>query len=204
MKIVQIKCLFFIFKNGLQELSRLNNSLSRLRYFIDTISVNFSKTSAMQTRLRSTFTQIIAASLIFLFLYAAVSKLLTHSAFTSVLGKSPLLGRVSKLVAWLVPLTEIGLAILLFIPSFRKLGLLLSIFLMSLFTIYIAYMLLFIPQLPCSCGGVVSSLDWKEHLVFNCCVTLVACIGWKLSKTNKDFIAINRISRTPVKDSRQI
>jgi hypothetical protein len=39
----------------------------------------------------------------------------------------------------------------------------------------------------------------RSPLVF---LTGLAFIGWKFSKINKDFIAINRISRTPVEISR--
>jgi hypothetical protein len=65
-------------------------------------------------------------------------------------------------------------------------------------------MLLFTPKLPCSCGGVLKNLSWKEHLMFNFCFTAIAFIGWRFSKKNKDFIAINRLSRTPVENSRHV
>jgi hypothetical protein len=98
----------------------------------------------------------------------------------------------------MIPSVEIGISLLLVIPNLRKPGLLFSASLMSLFTLYIAYMLLFTPELPCSCGGILNSLGWKEHLIFNLCFTTLAFMGWRFSKMNKDFIAINRISRTPV------
>ena len=152
----------------------------------------------MSNRLKLIFSEIISATFIFLYVYTAVSKIISHDSFESVLSRSPLLSKFSSFVSWMIPSVEIGISLLLVIPNLRKPGLLFSASLMSLFTLYIAYMLLFTPELPCSCGGVLNSLGWKEHLVFNIFLTALAFIGWTFSKTNKDFIAINRISRTPV------
>src|SRR5688572_25545563 len=152
----------------------------------------------MSNRLKFIFTEIISATFIFIFVYTAVSKIISHDSFAYVLRRSPLLGEFSNFVSWVIPAMEIMISLLFIIPKFRRTGLSLSASLMSLFTLYIGYMLLFTPELPCSCGGVMNSLGWQEHLVFNICLTGLAFIGWRFSKTNKDFIAINRISRTPV------
>jgi hypothetical protein len=142
--------------------------------------------------------EIAAGLLMILFLYTAISKLLMLDAFRSVLSRSPLLGDISNLIAWFIPLTEIAIAILLFIPSSRKLAFLFSTVLLTIFSLYITYMLIFSRDLPCSCGGVLNGLGWKPHLVFNCCFIAIALAGWRLAKPHKDFIAINRLSRTPV------
>jgi hypothetical protein len=94
-------------------------------------------------------------------------------------------------------------ATLLFVPSVRKWGLASSLALMFLFTCYISYMILFARNLPCSCGGIFSAMTWPEHLIFNIFFTALAAIGLWFTYGNKLFIAINRTSRTPVKNSRQ-
>lgn len=142
--------------------------------------------------------EIIAALFIFLFVYAAVSKLIDHAGFLYSLQNSPLLQPFASILSWLVPCTEIAISILLFNPKRKEAGLLLSTLLMTAFTFYIAYMLLFIPHLPCSCGGILNSMTWNQHLVFNIVITMLGIIGWRVSKLNKDVIAINRASRTPV------
>nr|WP_236951550.1 MauE/DoxX family redox-associated membrane protein [Mariniflexile sp. TRM1-10] len=43
----------------------------------------------------------------------------------------------------------------------------LSTFLMSTFSAYIFIMINFSPNVPCSCGGILEQLNWKEHLYFN-------------------------------------
>ena len=152
----------------------------------------------MSNRLKFIFCEIISATFIFLFVYTAVSKIIFRESFAYVLSRSPLVGELSNFISWMIPSAEISISCLLLIPNFRRLGFLFAALLMTLFTLYIAYMLLFTPELPCSCGGVLKNLDWPEHLLFNICFAVVAFIGWRFSKANKDFIAINRISRTPV------
>jgi hypothetical protein len=151
----------------------------------------------MATKIRSGFIELVSSLLILLFVYTATSKLLDLPGFRATLERSPLIGNFSYIISWTVPVIELAISTMLFIPMFRQPGFLLSFILMSLFTFYIGYMLLFTPDLPCSCGGVIKSMGWRDHLLFNILFTLLAFTGWLLMK-HKRFIAINRISRTPV------
>jgi hypothetical protein len=65
------------------------------------------------------------------------------------------------------------------------LGLLASFGLMTVFTIYIAYMLLTSSHLPCSCGGVISKLSWKEHLWLNVLLSVLAAFSLCLQQRFK-------------------
>ncbi len=129
---------------------------------------------------KDTTIEIICGLLILLFVYTALSKLLAYRSFTTVLGKSPLIQGKAALVAWLLPTIELIASALLLMPSTRKMGLYASFFLMLLFTLYIAYMLLFTQNLPCSCGGAIGRLTWKQHLVFNILFTALAFVGARL------------------------
>lgn len=142
--------------------------------------------------------ELIASLFILLFLYTGLSKLNEHTAFQVVLSKSPLLATSSIVLSWLLPIIEIATSVLLFLPATRKYGLVTSMMLMVVFTIYISYMLLFTPNLPCSCGGVLKQLNWSQHLVFNIFFLLLSFLALWLSNRNKLFIAIDRNSRTPV------
>jgi hypothetical protein len=113
------------------------------------------------------FADIASGLLLLLFLYTSLSKLADHEVFKNVLIASPLLKPYAGIIAWLVPSIEIAIAILLFIPRFRIKGLIASVILIILFTIYLLYMIAFTPNLPCSCGGVVKLLTWPQHIVFN-------------------------------------
>ena len=146
----------------------------------------------MPARFNHTIPSVIAALFIFLFLYTALNKFTGHQSFESVLHSSPLLKNASFILSWLIPFTELVITLLLFIPASRQTGLFYSFLLMSLFTAYIAYMVLNASQLPCSCGGILQQLSWQQHLLLNIILSILAATGYLLEKTNKRFIAINR------------
>lgn len=104
---------------------------------------------------------------ILLFVYAAVSKLMDFETFQTQLGQSTFLGGFSEWVSWGVIMIEMVIAFLLCIENTRLLGLYLSLLLMIIFAIYIVVILNFAVYVPCSCGGVLEALGWKEHLIFN-------------------------------------
>lgn len=93
---------------------------------------------------------------------------------------SPVLEAAPEAVARIIIGAE-GIAVmLLLIPLTRWYGLILAALLMSLFTAYIAYMLITASSLPCSCGGIISKLGWKEHLWLNIGLFIIACVAVKV------------------------
>jgi len=104
---------------------------------------------------------------IMLFMYTAASKLLTIKSFASTLAKSPLIGSLNFMVAWVIPIIEIIISIMLIFPSVRKTGMQASLLLMTIFTIYLIYMVFSGSELPCHCGGVISTMTWQQHIWFN-------------------------------------
>jgi len=117
--------------------------------------------------------------LMLLFIYAATFKLLDFTSFKFYLGASPLFGKgVSGIMAAGIPLVEFGVATLLFMPRFRLMGLYASLVLMLGFTAYIAYYVVFnMAERPCACGGILNSMGWTEHLIFNIVFTLMSAAG---------------------------
>jgi cytochrome bd-type quinol oxidase subunit 2 len=136
--------------------------------------------------------------LIFLFTYTGVSKLIDHEVFEAAILRSPIIRLQATIISWLIPMIELLLAVMLLLQQYRKTGLLLSLFLIVIFTAYIGYMILFIPNLPCSCGGVLKELSWSNHLLFNSFFILIILISLSPVINHKLFIAINRTSRKPV------
>lgn len=120
---------------------------------------------------------------ILLFLYTALSKLSEIALFRLVLRSSPLISGYANLVSILIPASEILVSLLLFIPGTRRWGLYASFLLMLIFTLYLVYMISFTTALPCSCGGVISQLSWKQHLVFNVAFTLLSFAGIRLNRS---------------------
>ena len=131
---------------------------------------------------------ILSDLLILLFVYTGSSKLMELQRFRIVLSQSPLIGAFAGIVSVVIPLAELATAALLFFPVTMKWGLIASVSFMLLFTIYVGYMIAFTPHLPCSCGGVIKKLTWREHLVFNLFFTAVAATGLWLQRRNKVLV----------------
>lgn len=125
-----------------------------------------------------------------LFVYAASSKLLDFEQFRVQLGQSPLLSVYAGVLVWLVPLSEYGISAILLFPRIIKVGLYSSLCLMTSFTTYIIIILNYADFVPCSCGGILESLGWTEHLIFNgFCIVLVliaiVCKGYRTSSRTR-------------------
>jgi len=131
------------------------------------------KYAIFKTRL----TEIISALLIFLFVYAATSKLLDYQKFQVQLGQSPLLTSFAGWIAWLVPPIEIIVSLLLLFSKTRLLGLYASLTLMVMFSSYVVAITRFSDYIPCSCGGVLTKMNWNQHLVFNIIFVLITLTG---------------------------
>lgn len=112
-------------------------------------------------------TTLIPSALILLFSYTAFSKIIGHDSFVGVLQQIPVIAKGAGGLAWAIPLAELCCVLLLFFPATRIIGLISSFFLLTAFTLFLIHMVLFVPHLPCSCGGIISKLSWKQHIAFN-------------------------------------
>ncbi|RYG54141.1 MAG: hypothetical protein EOO01_02385 [Chitinophagaceae bacterium] len=129
--------------------------------------------------------EIIAYLYVILFVYAAAYKLLDYRFFQVQLAHSPYIGWSSHSLAWLVPTVELIAAGMLIYAPFRKWGMYLSFLIMLCFTIYIAYLLNFSPNIPCACGGIFDKMGWKGHLLFNSVFTALGALGIVLMRRPK-------------------
>ncbi|MFD2887768.1 MauE/DoxX family redox-associated membrane protein [Chitinophaga cymbidii] len=142
--------------------------------------------------------EIIYVSFLILWAYAAFSKLFAFDIFSTQLGKSPLLRSVAPVAAIGVPVIELVLAAMLIMERTKKIGLIGSLVLMVIFTVYLIGILAFSTDIPCSCGGLLQDLTWKQHVFFNLGVIVLATIGvflqggrfsnWKSDKMNKSLV----------------
>lgn len=120
--------------------------------------------------------------LIFLFVYTASSKLMDMHAFRAVLDAMPGIKAYAGFTAVAIPVAEIATALLLLVPVTRKTGLFCSALLLVLFTFFLLYMLMTANHLPCSCGGVISSMNWQQHIVFNLFFTALSVMAFYYAK----------------------
>jgi uncharacterized membrane protein len=121
--------------------------------------------------------EIISALLVSLFVYTSISKLLDYSTFSWQLGQSPFITFYAPVISWALPAGELIIAGMLMSTRLRLQGLYLSFFLLCLFTFYLGAMLRLSYYIPCSCGGVLQSLSWQAHILFNCVFILLSVIG---------------------------
>lgn len=145
---------------------------------------------------KETIINVISYTFVLLFVYTALSKWFTYNIYLYDLRRSPELGSFALPISIFIPGGELLAAGLLLFASKRRFGLWLAFLLMILFSLYVAYVLLFAPELPCTCGGIIRNLTWPQHLVFNLVFTGLAAWGLHLTsnKTTGSNSAI--LSRT--------
>lgn len=124
------------------------------------------------------FIQGITAILIFLWIYAALSKLLNYEQSRMQMMNQVFTAAISRILLWAVPFAELLIVGFLLFSGSRKIGLLLSVILLFLFSGYVLLVMLNVfGRIPCSCGGIISKLSWGQHLVFNMVFLGIALLG---------------------------
>lgn len=131
---------------------------------------------------------IISTLIIALFVYTAGAKLLDYHNFHFGLTESPFIAPFADILAWAIPVIELLIVVMLIVPAWRLAGLYASGILMSLFTVYIAAMLLFGSEIPCSCGGVLEEMSWGAHIVFNSAFVAMSATGIYLQRKKRRAI----------------
>lgn len=123
--------------------------------------------------------EIIASLLVILFLYTGLNKLFEHTTFRYQLSISPwpLLASLSGIVSWALPIGEVLLAAMFLITAFRMTAFIASAILFATFLAYLGILLSSGTNLPCTCGGIISSMSWNAHLWFNIACLLLCIAG---------------------------
>lgn len=121
--------------------------------------------------------------LILLWTYTASSKFLDYDRFVFQLSLVPFwpIYQTASIIAITIPILESVLAILLIKEKWRFYGVLYSMLLLICFEFYIGLLLVISPHLPCTCGGIISTMGWKSHLVFN--AVLILCCAYYIYET---------------------
>lgn len=140
------------------------------------------------SRSKIIFIEIIRYLFLFLFLYTAYAKFIEHDRFETVLSKSPFIGKnFAPAVSWFVPISEIIISIMLIMPKTRPIALYPSVGLMVIFTIYLSAMLLSGKKHPCLCGGVITELSWRQHIVFNLVFIGLGLVALRMDQIQEKF-----------------
>ena len=166
----------------------------RLFFFTRQLVSGACRRIAAGLKRKNTYVEFICTLLIVLFIYTGLNKIMDLDKFKFEMGRSPFIQDISGFIAYALPAGELLLVLALIIKRTRLLGLYLSFSLMALFTGYIWLMLNYAWDLPCSCGGIISKLSWRDHLVFNAVFTVLTMIGVILQSN------IIRDNKKPIKN----
>jgi hypothetical protein len=129
--------------------------------------------------------ELFALLLALLFTYTAVNKVYDWYGTQKSLYNQVFPNWVAETLLYSLPIIEIFIVITLMIRGYRRLGFILSIILMTVFSFYIFLVLMGVfSMVPCSCGGVIDAMGWEEHLVFNLVFLGMAVVGWKWEGVN--------------------
>ena len=164
------------------------------RLYMETFAKQTNKTFTSIRISTNTQLEIISAVFILLFIYTGISKLIDVHAFQGAMRKSKPLAHYAKILSYAVPIIEIIIAVLLAVPNrIKKIGMWASLGMMFIFTAYVIYILeKFEGHLPCTCGGIISKLTWKQHLILNFILLLIALRGLLLMRKQSKLNKINQ------------
>lgn len=117
---------------------------------------------------RQILLEVIVSLYVLLFVYASLSKFLDFRTFIKEMNNQPLPNSWTPLLVWTIPCSEIGLSLALIFERTRLIGFYGSLVLMSLFSCYAIIILCHgFSYIPCSCGGIIKRLTWRQHLLLN-------------------------------------
>lgn len=151
----------------------------------------------IKPQIRNAFIEVICLLYVLLFTYAAASKLLDFENFRIQLAQSPLLSAFAGIVSWSVILIELIIALILAFKRFRIFGLYASFTLMMMFSSYIYMILNYSSSIPCSCGGILEKMSWKQHLYFNVFFVFLTLVAILILSEKKEE---HKLKRNILKD----
>ncbi|WP_447641039.1 MULTISPECIES: MauE/DoxX family redox-associated membrane protein [Chitinophagaceae] len=104
--------------------------------------------------------------LIFMFGYTALSKILNYDSFLLKLIQSPIVpNKLAFFFSYCIPILEILCIALLIFKT--EVGLYMSFSLLFSFTLYLILVNKLTNYSGCSCGGIITNLSFKAHMLFN-------------------------------------
>ena len=137
---------------------------------------------------KETAIRIFCSLLILLFAYAAFSKLSDRQMFKAQLTKFAIIGNAAGLLSWSIPIAELITVLLLFVAQFQYAGFIASAIMLTLFTLFLIVMVSFDQSLPCSCGGIIATLTWKQHIGFNVFFLAISIAGIYLKRKQSNLL----------------
>jgi len=121
----------------------------------------------------------------FLFAYSAGAKICDFPAYRSRMEDLPLPGRIAQPLAFLLPLVEILVVVLLVVPRLRIAGVFSSVSMLTIFSLYLLYLTQY-PVVSCACGGLLEQIGTGWHLALNTGFILLGAAGLGYKSKHQD------------------
>lgn len=144
----------------------------------------------MALRLNTTSTRnlnkVLYVILIFVYIYTATSKILDMKTTMGSMNNQPFDNRFTPALIAFVLIAEYATSFLLLFDKTRRIGYWTSLGMMILFTGYVGLVLgNYYDRVPCSCGGIINTLSWTQHLVLNLMLIVMSILGLMITKKQK-------------------
>jgi hypothetical protein len=127
--------------------------------------------------LKKTIPFAVSIFFVILFCYASISKILDFRNFQSQLEQSPGLAGYEIVATYGIISLQMITVILLCFQPFRILGLWFTFGILSVFAGYVAFILIYSKNLPCTCIGLFQKINWKGNLILNIGLMIITLIG---------------------------
>lgn len=119
--------------------------------------------------------QVVVFILVVIWAYSGIEKLMDWERSWNAFHNQTFLAELADIISYVVPVSEILLAVLLVIRAARWWGLMGSVLLLTVFTTYVGLVWWgAFPRVPCNCAGFMESMGWGAHLVMNLFLMIIA------------------------------
>jgi hypothetical protein len=137
-------------------------------------------------KIKTLAAELITGFLLVLFAYTGTCKIIDNELFVFQmrLAPFPYMVQLAPFFGWLVPAVELMIAFGLLVTRYRLKSLYAAVVLLVIFEFYITTMMLSGSHLPCTCGGIISTMSWKAHLFFNAACVFLGMFAIKQYKKN--------------------
>lgn len=134
-------------------------------------------------------TSIPSILLIILWTYTGIDKFVNWEKSRKAFHNQTFPSDLAELLVYIVPISELLIALLLLFSFSRWWGYLSSILLLTIFTTYVGLIWVgAFPRVPCNCAGILESLGWTEHLILNWVLIGIAVWGLRLENGKRHEI----------------
>lgn len=135
-----------------------------------------------QKKMKERIIKFASSLLIILWIYTGGSKLVDFTSFAHQLALQNFSPFLTDILKYTIPIMEVFTAVLLCLKVTFRVGLVLSLIIIGSFTVYTILVLTgFYPKIPCSCGGIIKTLSWRNHLFFNLSICAINITALSLS-----------------------